>query len=106
MSYDLRLVIDTGGKYPALVTDIMSPTYNLREMFELSLGMPIKQLEDKLANDAAPIILAAINAMKKSPAKFKKLNPPNGWGNYEQALNSLEWLHEMCIENPKATVKI
>lgn len=106
MSYDLCLVIDTGGNFPARVTDTRSPTYNLHDMFALALGMPIRSLAERQASDAAPIILAGIMAMRKSPAKFKKLNPPNGWGNYDDALKSLEWLHEMCVEHPKSTVSI
>ena len=106
MSYDLCLRMDTGGKYPAAVTETKSPTYNLCAMFALALGQPIRELDGMLAADAVPILEKATAAMKKAPAKFKKLNPPNGWGSYEGALESLCWLLEMCQEHPKAMVSV
>lgn len=106
MSYDIRLVINTGGEHPAPVTDCRSPTYNLYDMFKLALGCPIRDLHGRVAADVIPILEGAIKSMKRTPAKFKKLNPPNGWGSYEGALESLCWLHEMCTNHPLATVEI
>lgn len=106
MSYDIRLVIDTGGEHPAPVTECKSPTYNLSEMFEEALGCPIRELSGQKAADVIPLLEKATIAMRKAPAKFKKLNPPNGWGSYEGALESLCWLLEVCQEHPKATVEI
>lgn len=106
MSYDLCLRMDTGAKYPPRVTETRCPTYNLCGMFSLALGRPIRELDGMLAADAAPILEAATVAMKKRPAKFKKLNPANGWGSYEGALESLCWLLEECKEHPKAMVSV
>ncbi len=106
MSYDIRLVINTGGPRPAAVTECKNPTYNLFEMFKLALGRPICELDGMVAGDAILILKNATNHMKKSPARFKKLNPKNGWGDYEGALKSLCWLLEMCQEHPLATVEI
>ena len=106
MSYDIHLVIDTGGEYAARVTECRSPTYNLGPMFALALGHPIRDLAGQLAKDVTPTLQAAIKSMKAKPAKFKKLNPANGWGSYEGAVSSLEWLLEVCKEHPLATVEI
>ena len=106
MSYDIRLVIDTGGEFPASVTETQSPTYNLSEMFKLALGKPIRELDGQLASDVIPVLRTAIAAMEDKPATFNKLNPPNGWGDYGGALNSLRWLLEQCLQHPKATVQI
>lgn len=106
MSYDIRLVINTGGERPAAVTDYRGPTYNLGPMFALALGEPIGGLRGQIAVNIIPTLQQAIKSMKRSPAKFKKLNPPNGWGNYEGALESLCWLLEVCQEHPLATVEI
>ena len=106
MSYDIRLVIDTGGEFPASVTETNSPTYNLSEMFNLALGRPIRELDGQLASDVIPVLRTAIAAMEDKPEKFKKLNPANGWGSYSGALDSLRWLLEQCLQHPKSTVKI
>lgn len=106
MSYDIRLVIDTGGEFPAAVTETKSPTYNLYEMFIMALGKPIRELDGQLASDVIPVLRTAIASMEDNPAKFKKLNPPNGWGSYSGALDSLRWLLEQCLQHPKATVQI
>lgn len=106
MSYDIRLVINTGGKYPASVTECKSPTYNLGPMFALALGKPIREIEGQTAADVIPLLEKATAAMKRAPAKFKKLNPENGWGSYEGALESLCWLLEMCQEHPLAMVEV
>ena len=106
MSYDLCLRIDTGAKYPPRVTETRCPTYNLYDMFALALGRPIRDLDGMLAADAVPILKKATASMKKAPAKFKRLNPVNGWGSYEGALESLCWLLEVCQEHPKATVSV
>ena len=106
MSYDIQLSIDTGGERKARVTECRSPTYNLAAMFALALGRPIRSLDGMLAGDVIPVLEAATLAMHSDPAKFRALNPPNGWGSYEGALESLCWLLEMCKEHPKAKVEI
>ena len=107
MSYDIELVIDTGGARPAAVTECQSPTYNLGPMFSLALGGNIREvLHGRQAFDVIPLLDKATAAMRRAPAKFKKLNPANGWGSYEGALESLCWLLEACKEHPLATVQI
>lgn len=107
MSYDMQLVIDTGGQYPAAVTECKSPTYNLGPMFALALGGSMRKvLDGKKAHSVICVLEKATASMKRAPAKYKKLNPPNGWGSYEGALESLCWLLEMCKEHPLATVQI
>ena len=106
MSYDVRLTIDTGGENPASVSKWRTPTYNLAPMFSKALGFGLRTLQDKLAGDAIPDLRRAIAAMQDDPAEFKKLNPENGWGNYEGALAFLQAFLADCLEHPKATVNI
>lgn len=106
MSYDIRLVINTGGKHPAAVTECKSPTYNLCVMFKEALGCPIRELDGRVAGDIVQRLKTATAEMKKYPDKFRDLNPPNGWGNYEGALESLCWLLEVCQKHPLALVEI
>lgn len=40
------------------------------------------------------------------PDKFKKLNPANGWGDYDGLLAFVAAYLEACMEHPDATVRV
>lgn len=105
MSYDIQLVINTGNRL-APVTECKSPTYNLGPMFALALGAGIRSLDGRIAADIVPTVCEASIDMRRNPEKYRKLTPENGWGSYEGALETLQWLLEMCEEHPLATVQI
>ena len=111
MSYDVRLEIDTGGEHRAWVTECRSPTYNLGGMFREALGVSMQKhgdepaLDGMLAADALVIVSAALTRMAAEPGVFRALNPPNGWGNYDSAVEFLRWLQDECRNHPKATVR-
>lgn len=105
MSYDIWLEIDTGGESPAALTDTWSPTFNLGAMFRLALGHRLTEFNGTLGRDAIPTLENAILEMLKNPAMFKELNPPNGWGSYEGALEFLNELLIACTHHPKATIR-
>lgn len=112
MSYDVRLEINTGGPRPASVTETQEPTYNLAPMFREALGVPMRDrdggpcLDGMLASDALVVVTKALEAMALDPARFRALNPPNGWGCYEDAVEFLRWLQDACRDHPKATVRV
>lgn len=106
MSYDVRLEIDTGGENPADLTEWRDPTYNLGPMFSLALGAPFRSFDGKIAGEFIPFLRSAIAAMEDSPAKFKELNPKNGWGDYDGALTFFREFLVDCLKHPKATVRI
>ena len=49
--------------------------------------------------------LAAI-AMRGAPETFRAMNPPNGWGSYESALETIEELWRWCREEPTALLVV
>ena len=49
---------------------------------------------------------AGIARMKADPARFEKLNPPNGWGSYATLLPWVERYLLACEENPDAEVEV
>ncbi len=115
MSYDIDLAIDTGGRYMAVVADIGSPTYNLGPMFRMALavsgissmqGHTKPSLSGMLAADAIPVLANGLKDMRDRRAEYEKLNPPNGWGRYENAVETFEKLLEACEAHPKATVRV
>ena len=106
MSYDVRLSIDTGGERPATVSEWRDPTYNLAEMFAAALGCELCDLAGKTGAECVPLIRKAITAMQDDPSKFKALNPPNGWGDYADALSFFNLFLDDCLSHPKATVSV
>lgn len=47
-----------------------------------------------------------LKKLKKSPAKYKKFNSPNGWGTYEHFVPFVEKYLQACIDNPEADVEV
>lgn len=51
-----------------------------------------------------PILEAGIANMEREPAKYRLLNPENGWGSYDTFLPWLRRYLEACREHPEADV--
>lgn len=54
------------------------------------------QLEQKYA---IPTLKAMIDELLNNPDKYRKLNPDNGWGNYEGAVDFLERAYEQLLQD-------
>ena len=105
MSWDFGVEIDAGGDEAFQMTD-RNMTYNLSAMLTEALGVPFRDLDGAPCTEAAGVINRAIERMKADPERFKVHNPPNGWGDYDGALDSLIWLLECCQNAPKASIYV
>jgi len=108
MSYDFNMKIDTGsGKMFYLYEDI-NYTYNVSAMYRKAFqdDEGINILHRMKGIDCIPLIESAINSMQIDADNYRLMNPPNGWGNYEGALNVLVKILEWCKESPCATFNI
>lgn len=47
-----------------------------------------------------------IKALEADPERFKAMNPPNGWGDYEGAIAFLKSIRVECEKHPEAFLKI
>lgn len=56
--------------------------------------------------DVADRLLQGIIAMRQNPEKYRKLNPSNGWGNYEGALEFLEKIEATCRKWPHLYLQV
>jgi len=110
VSYSIHLYmnIDTGGPEPTSVelTDIGGYTSNVAPMWTTALGHRLADLKDTNAGDSLPVLQRAVAAMEANPGKYEAMNPPNGWGDYEGALDYLRRLRDACAAHPKATIWI
>ena len=113
MSYDLALLIDTGGPQKAIVSDHWNYTSNCAPMW--SLAMPETDGLDGLGGltgaEAAVHLRAGIARMESDPAVFRALDPENGWGSFDSDPHggmlaaTKDWLRQ-CDLHPKAEVTV
>lgn len=85
-------------------------THNLTEMADkcglyLPMWHPERMAHVKLAEDLIPYLKDGINELESEPTKYKKLNPANGWGDYDGLLRTAKRILNACITNPDATVR-
>lgn len=105
MSYDVWLVIDTGGPEPAQVGRNWNYTTNCSPMWRAA-GANLADFHDKTAAECEPVLRAAIAAMVTTPAIYRALDPENGWGSYDTLLPALVELADTMAAHPKATVVV
>lgn len=107
MSYDIRIGVKVEGLDVIAVIDepeYSSPTYNLGKMFRACTGWDYKQGEWYNAAEVYPMITRGIEELEQNPGIYKQLNPPNGWGNIDSALKTLNSLKRCIDENTGADV--
>ena len=107
MSYDISLVIDTGGLAPATIggADFWNYTSNCARMWRLA-GADLAEFDGKTAGACLIVLEAAVMTMKRDPLPYLALNPDNGWGSYDTLLPALDELAAMFRAHPKATVVV
>lgn len=80
-------------------------TWNIMPMYRLA-GLEFRTLDGETGRDALVRIEAALEKMKREPEKYRALNPSNGWGSYEGAVEVLERFAEVCREMPDGIVDV
>jgi hypothetical protein len=102
MSYDVSFFVTER------VGDELNYTYNCATMFYLALEGDggLRGLDGVTGADAAISLSRAVKKMKDWPDAFRALNPPNGWGDYDGALQFLERLLQNCLSHPTAKIRI
>ncbi|MDK1473650.1 hypothetical protein QNO07_09480 [Streptomyces sp. 549] len=109
MSYDisLHLTVDTGGPQPHEAGfDVGNYTSNVARMWNRALGYRLADLHDRIAGDALRDLQRAVAAMEADPDVYRRMEPSNGWGDYEGALACLTRLRNQCATVPKARIYI
>lgn len=106
MSYDVQLTINT-GKGEWRVVDIGNYTSNVSGMwFDALGGQRLSALNGRKASDVIELLQTAIADMEARPEYYSMMNPSNGWGNYEGAVNYLKNILRECLEHPLTTLEI
>lgn len=107
MSLDLYLTTEVDGNVVELYE--CNVTHNLTDMAK-SAGIyeavwHPSDIGITKAKDAAPLIKQGLELVRSDPIRFKRLNPSNGWGDYDGFVHFLNRLVENMEKFPSADVK-
>jgi len=110
MSLDLYLGmdIDVGTDEPYYVELWWrNITHNLTKMWSLAGVYDALYMSDgKEAHEVIEVVRKGLVEMKGHPARYKELNPPNGWGYYESALQFLSAFETACSQYHKGVIRV
>lgn len=122
MSWDFFMMADLGGPDLVYVEEFEAEqTYNVAPMYFEAFGddlfgvrhegeqperLGIRGLNGKTGEAAKPLIELAIQRMTKDPAKYRAMEPDNGWGSYEGAMKTLNTLNYWCCAAPRGIIKV
>lgn len=85
-------------------------THNLGKMAdEAMLYMPLWRPDEMGITHAAQLIeplRLGLGILRRDPERFKKLNPKNGWGDYDGLLGFAERYLQVCETYPDAEVEV
>ena len=91
-------------------------THNLNSMaaaIVLSNGLTLYQIlwrPDehglKFARDISDLLDEGWNILLSDPDKYKKYDPPNGWGSYEGLCDFVYRYRNACWDNPDAELRV
>ncbi|MFJ5625436.1 hypothetical protein ACIQD3_22665 [Peribacillus loiseleuriae] len=88
------------------VGDIGNYTYNVSKMYRVAMGISLSELDGQKATDVIPMIRKGVDEMLANPEKYRAMNPPNGWGSYEGALDYIQKLLHECEKNPDSIIRV
>jgi len=85
-------------------------THNLSEMAEAAgiyehLWRP-EEIGVEKASQLIEPLKGGLRKLKKSPEKYRKYNPDNGWGTYEGLVEFVERYLAACVAHPDAAVSV
>lgn len=85
-------------------------THNLTNMAEAAgiykhLWRP-EELGITMAHELITPLTEGLARLTAEPERFEKLNPENGWGDYESLVRFVRRYLAACVENPNATIEV
>lgn len=61
-----------------------------------------KEWDGKNAQEVLPEVEAIIQQMEAEPSIYRAMNPSNGWGSYESALEFMQAVRNAIVSSPKS----
>lgn len=78
----------------------------LMPMYTKAMGFSLFEFNGKDAGDCVNALAFGIGNMAREPEEYKKLNPANGWGDYDVALAFLRLMEHTCRQHPLCRVRV
>lgn len=103
----MSLDVDLMGRasiYSANITHNLTNMADAAGLYE-ALWRP-EEKGYKIASDLIPVLETGLKKLKRTPAKFRKLSPENGWGSYDGLVGFVAAYLEACRENPDAEIEV
>jgi hypothetical protein len=104
----LNIDVDTGGPelhevnlYWRNITHNVSPMW-----IEAGVYDALYESNGKQAGEVLDALKAGYFDMITWPLTYQQLDPPNGWGDYEGALEFLRDFMVTCAKHPKAVIRV
>lgn len=104
MSADYYLQVDTGNGHSVEVA-AFNVTYNLGVMLRAA-GFPAwRALSGAPPVETAGVLDGVARALRADPDRFKAMNPPNGWGDYDVAVKFVEDFRDALRDHPNVRIE-
>lgn len=83
-------------------------TYNVNCMYARAFGTKSFSylLNNRKCSEVIDLLQEAIKNMESDPDKYREMNPKNGWGDYEGALEFLKKILADCEKNLEGFIRI
>lgn len=105
MSWDFSLEVEVDG-IAVWITDDINYTHNCNPMIRAAGFEAWPHVYGWRAGSVGLILGHTLSKMRADPAKFRAMNPANGWGDYDGLLQVLDRIHADCETFPSATVRV
>lgn len=103
MSYDVYLISDADLEFGYLDANY---TCNVSCMFSAAIGETPTAWAGKPASEVRDACGKILEAFASNPAKYRSMNPKNGWGDFEGAREFIRKIQDACADNPDAFVVV
>lgn len=82
-------------------------THNLLSMWQAAgVRAALYESGGKTGADVRAAVADGLTTMKQDPRRFQALNPANGWGSYDSAIEFLEAFLSACDEWPHGVIRV
>ena len=106
MSYDVHLEADLGNG-PVTVGNLdANCTYNVSGMFKAACGSTPSAWDKMPAVEVAELCAKVVEVLETERGKYDAMNPANGWGNRECAVDFAHQILTACRAAPNATLRV
>lgn len=112
MSYDVSLYMDTGNG-STIEMEIGNYTYNCSMMLVVAIektkgdkGLSLSGMSGWDATKVADYLGETLDYMRKNVPEMEKMNPNNGWGDFETWCEYLDKIRLACIKHPLTKLSV